>query len=45
MLEVTKNLIELLGLQSVKDKQDQAERMEQLKRESPSLEELFKIQN
>ena len=28
MLDVTKNLIELLGLQSIKDSQDQAERME-----------------
>jgi hypothetical protein len=31
MLEVTKNLIELLGLPSLKDSQDEAERMEQLK--------------
>ena len=43
MLEVTKNLIELLGLQSIKDKQDQAERMEQLKKELPLLEKLLKI--
>jgi len=45
MLEVTKNLIELLGLQSVKDSQDQAERMEQLKKELPLLEKLLKMQN
>ena len=45
MLEVTKNLIELLGLQSVKDSQDQAERMEQMKKELPLLDTLLKTQN
>lgn len=43
MLDVTKNLIQLLGLQSVKDRKDQAERMEQLKKEFPELEKLLKI--
>ena len=32
MLDVTKNLIDLIGLQSLKDSQDKAERMEQLKK-------------
>ena len=45
MLEVTKNLIELLGLQSIKDSQDEAERMEQLKQELPLLEKLLKMSN
>ena len=43
MLEVTKNLIELLGLQSIKACQDEAERFEQLKKELPLLEKLLKI--
>lgn len=45
MLEVTKNLIELLGLQSIKDSQDEAERMEQLKKGLPMLEKLLKMTN
>jgi len=45
MLDVTKNLIELLGLQSIKDSQDEAERMEQLKKELPMLEKLLKMRN
>jgi hypothetical protein len=45
MLEVTKNLIELLGLQSLKDSQNQAERMEQFKKELPMLENLFSFQS
>jgi hypothetical protein len=45
MLEVTKNLIELLGLQSIKDSQDEAERMEKLKKELPMLEKLLKMRN
>ena len=45
MLDVTKNHIELLGLQSLKDSQDQAERMEQLKKELPMLEKLLKMRN
>jgi hypothetical protein len=45
MLDVTKNLIELLGLQSVKESQDEAERMEQLKKELPVLEQLLKMRN
>ena len=45
MLEVTKNLIELLGLQSIKDSQDEAERMERLKQELPVLEKLLKMKN
>ncbi len=45
MLEVTKNLIELLGLQSIKDSQDQAERLEQFKKELPVLEKLLKMKN
>ena len=45
MLEVTKNLIELLGLQSVKDSQDKAERLEQFKKELPVLEKLLKMRN
>ena len=45
MLEVTKNLIELLGLQSIKESQDEAERMEQLKKELPMLEKLLKMRN
>ena len=45
MLDVTKNLIELLGLQSIKDSQDQTERMEQLKQEIPMLEKLLKMKN
>ena len=43
MLEVTRNLIELLGLQSIKDSQDQAEKIEQFKKELPMLEKLLKI--
>ena len=45
MLEVTKNLIELLGLQSIKDSQDEVERMEQLKTELPLLEKLLTKKN
>ena len=45
MLEVTKNLIDLLGLQSIKESQDEAERMEQLKKELPLLEKLLKMRN
>ncbi len=45
MLEVTKNLIVLLGLQSIKDSQDEVERMEQLKKDLPLLEKLLKIKN
>jgi hypothetical protein len=45
MLEVTKNLKELLGLQSLKERQDQAERIEQMKKELPMLEKLLKMQN
>ena len=45
MLEVTKNLIELLGLQSIKGSQDEAERMEQLRKERPMLEKLLKMSN
>ena len=45
MVEVTKSLIELLGLQSIKDSQDEAERMEQLKKEIPLLEKLLKMRN
>ena len=45
MLDVTKNLIELLGLQSIKDSQNQAERMEQLKKELPMLDKLLKMKN
>ena len=41
MLDITKNLIELLGLQSIKDSQDEAERIEQLKKELPMLEKLL----
>lgn len=45
MLEVTKNLIELLGLQSIKESQDEVERMAQLKKELPMLEKLLKMRN
>jgi hypothetical protein len=45
MLDVTKNLIELLGLQSIKDSQDEAERLEQLKKELPLLEKLLKMRD
>ena len=45
MLDVTKNLIELLGIQSIKASQDEAERMEQLKKELPMLERLLKFRN
>ena len=45
MLKVTKNLIELLGLQSIKESQDEAERMERLKQELPVLEKLLKMRN
>jgi len=45
MLDVTKNLIDLLGLQSLKNSQDQTERMEQLKKELPLLEKLLNIKN
>ena len=45
MLEVTKNLIELLGLESIKDSQDEVERMEQLRKELPMLEKLLKTGN
>ena len=43
MLDVTKNLIDLLGLHSLKDSQDEAERMEQLKKDIPMLEKLLKF--
>ena len=42
MLEVTKNLIELLGLQSLKNSQDEAERLEQFKKDLPLLEKVGK---
>ena len=42
MLEVTKNLIELLGLQSKKDNQDENKRLEHMKKELPMLEKLLK---
>lgn len=42
MLDVTNNLISLLGLQSLKDSQDEADRMEQLKKELPIFEKLVK---
>ena len=45
MLDVTKNLIELLGLQSIKDSQDEVERMEQLKKDLPLLEKLLKLRD
>jgi hypothetical protein len=45
MLEVTKNLIELLGLQSIKASQDEAVRMEQLKKELPLLKKLLTMRN
>ena len=45
MLEVTKNLIDLLGLQSIKNSQDEAERMERLKHELLMLEKLLKTGN
>ncbi|MFC1488167.1 hypothetical protein ACFLRN_10835 [Thermoproteota archaeon] len=41
----TKNLIDLLGLQSIKNSQDEAERMESVKHELPMLEKLLKIGN
>ena len=45
MLDVTKNLIELLGLQSINDSQDEVESMEQLKKELPMLEKLLKLRD
>jgi hypothetical protein len=45
MLEATKNLLELLGLQSIKESQDEAERREQMKNELPILEKLFKLRD
>ena len=45
MLDVTKNLIELLGLQSIKDSQDEVESMEQLKKELPMPEKLLKLRD
>ena len=45
MLDVPKNLIELLGLQSIKDSQDETERGEQLKKELHMLEKLLKLRD
>ena len=45
MLEVTRNLIELLVLQLIKDSQDKVERMEHLKKEQQMLEKLLEIRN
>ena len=45
MLEVTKNLIDLLGLQSLEEKQKEDHRIQELKKELPMLEKILKMRN